>query len=47
LVSDSALAINRFRGRFRTAQVLILGTYFVAQCLIALSVEQGPLFSNR
>ncbi|NIO03659.1 MAG: lysoplasmalogenase [Proteobacteria bacterium] len=47
LVSDSALAINRFRGGFSTAQALILGTYFVAQCLIALSVEQGSLFSSR
>lgn len=37
VVSDSALAVDRFRGRFRGAQVLILSTYFAAQWLIALS----------
>lgn len=37
IVSDSALAVDRFRGRFRSAQLLILGTYFTAQWLIALS----------
>jgi uncharacterized membrane protein YhhN len=37
LVSDSALAINRFRGQYKSAPALILGTYFAAQCLIALS----------
>lgn len=37
LVSDSALAINRFRGQYRAAPVLVLGTYFAGQCLIALS----------
>jgi uncharacterized membrane protein YhhN len=47
IISDSALAINRFRGQFRHAQTLILGTYFSAQSLIALSVEQGPLLSNH
>ena len=35
--SDSALAWNRFRGGFRAAQALVLGTYFPAQWLIALS----------
>jgi len=38
VISDSALAINRFMGRFGAAQALILGTYFSAQWLIALSV---------
>jgi uncharacterized membrane protein YhhN len=38
LISDSALAINRFRGRYESAQALILSTYFAAQWLIALSV---------
>ena len=37
LVSDSALAVNRFRGEFRGAKILTLSTYFVAQWLIALS----------
>ena len=37
VVSDSALALDRFRGRFRGAQALTLGTYFAAQWLIALS----------
>jgi uncharacterized membrane protein YhhN len=36
--SDSALALNRFRRAFRSAQFLILTTYFAAQWLIALSV---------
>jgi uncharacterized membrane protein YhhN len=37
-VSDSALALNRFRRSFRSAQLLILSTYYAAQSLIALSV---------
>jgi uncharacterized membrane protein YhhN len=37
VVSDSALAWNRFVGEFRGAQALILATYFAAQWLIALS----------
>ena len=37
VASDSALAWNRFKGGFRSAQAVILGTYFVAQWLIALS----------
>jgi uncharacterized membrane protein YhhN len=37
IASDSILAVNKFRGRFRLAQLLILSTYFTAQWLIALS----------
>jgi uncharacterized membrane protein YhhN len=37
LISDSALARNRFARPFRAAQALVLGTYFIAQWLIALS----------
>ncbi|HYJ45632.1 MAG TPA: lysoplasmalogenase [Pyrinomonadaceae bacterium] len=37
IASDSLLAVDRFRGRFRSAQLFILGTYFTAQWLIALS----------
>lgn len=36
--SDSLLALNRFRRAFKSAQLLILTTYFLAQWLIALSV---------
>ena len=36
--SDSALALNRFRRGFTSAQLLILSTYYAAQWLIALSV---------
>lgn len=36
--SDSLLALNRFRRPFRSAQFLILTTYYAAQWLIALSV---------
>ena len=35
--SDSLLAWNRFKESFRAAQALVLGTYFAAQWLIALS----------
>lgn len=38
VISDSTLALNRFRQRFWSAQLLVLGTYYAAQWLIALSV---------
>jgi len=38
LVSDSVLAYDRFVKNFGPAQAIILGTYFPAQLLIALSV---------
>jgi uncharacterized membrane protein YhhN len=38
VASDSVLAIERFRGTWRSAPVWVLSTYFVAQWLIALSV---------
>lgn len=37
VASDSALAWNRFRGEFKSAQAFVLATYFAAQWLIALS----------
>ncbi|HWS53492.1 MAG TPA: lysoplasmalogenase [Pyrinomonadaceae bacterium] len=37
VASDTLLAWNRFKGGFRAAQALVLGTYFAAQWLIALS----------
>jgi uncharacterized membrane protein YhhN len=39
VVSDSALALDRFRRRFPAAQPLVLATYFLAQALIALSIR--------
>jgi uncharacterized membrane protein YhhN len=38
VISDTILAINRFRGAFRPARALNLITYFAAQLLIASSV---------
>jgi uncharacterized membrane protein YhhN len=38
LVSDSVLAYDRFAKKLGPAQVIILGTYFPAQLLIALSI---------
>jgi uncharacterized membrane protein YhhN len=38
LISDSALAYDRFVRRFGPAQAVVLGTYFPAQLLIALSI---------
>lgn len=39
--SDAVLAWNRFRHPFATVQAVVLPTYFVGQCLIALSVGTG------
>ncbi len=38
VASDSVLAVERFRGTFRSAPFWVLSTYFAAQWLIALSV---------
>lgn len=38
VASDSALAVERFKGAFRSAPIWVLSTYFAAQWLIALSV---------
>jgi len=38
VMSDSALAVERFKGRFRAAPFWVLSTYFAAQLLIAMSV---------
>jgi uncharacterized membrane protein YhhN len=37
VISDSILAVDKFKQSFRSAQLLILVTYFAAQLLIALS----------
>ncbi len=39
LISDSALAIGRFRGEFAGGTLVVLGTYWCAQWLIARSVQ--------
>lgn len=38
VMSDSVLAVERFRGSWRSAPLWVLSTYFAAQALIALSV---------
>ena len=37
IASDSMLALDKFKGRFRSAQLLTFSTYAIAQWLIALS----------
>lgn len=39
VISDSALALDRFRSRFASARFLVLSTYFSAQWFLALSVN--------
>ncbi len=38
VLSDAVLALDRFRGPFPAAKLAVLGTYYPAQILIALSV---------
>lgn len=38
VLSDATLALNHFRRRFWYAQLLVLGSYYLAQWLIALSI---------
>jgi alkenylglycerophosphocholine/alkenylglycerophosphoethanolamine hydrolase len=38
VLSDSALAINRFVRPFKAVHAVVLSTYYAAQWLIALSV---------
>ena len=40
IISDSILALNRFREPFAVARVLNLSTYFAAQWLIAFSISK-------
>ena len=42
LISDSALAVNRFRGGYKSAPALIPSTHFAAQWLMARPVGQEP-----
>jgi uncharacterized membrane protein YhhN len=39
LVSDSALALNKFKKKFKRAELIILSTYYLSIWLIALSVS--------
>lgn len=41
VVSDALLAWDRFRTSFRSSRAAVLTTYFLAQWLIALSVQAG------
>ena len=47
LISDSAIAINRFYESFWGADLLIMATYFIGQWLIALSVGQSSVNSEQ
>lgn len=38
VISDSVLALDRFREKFHSARIIVLSTYWLAQWLIALSV---------
>jgi uncharacterized membrane protein YhhN len=40
LLSDSTLALNRFRAKFRLAELLVLSTYYASIWLTALSVHR-------
>ena len=44
LLSDALLAWNRFRLKFKSAQVLILSTYYAAQWALAMSLSQPLAF---
>ena len=47
IISDSVLALNRFREPFEVARALNLSTYFAAQWLIALSISKKGEMSVR
>ncbi|MBC8221042.1 MAG: lysoplasmalogenase [Proteobacteria bacterium] len=41
ILSDALLAWNRFRVKFKSAQLFILGTYYTAQWALAISLSQS------
>jgi uncharacterized membrane protein YhhN len=41
VISDSVLALDRFQSRFASARLIVLSTYFGAQWLLALSVNNS------
>ena len=44
LISDALLAWNRFRMELKSPQFLILGTYYVAQWALAMSLGQPNVY---
>lgn len=44
LISDALLAWNRFRMKFKSAQFLIMGTYYVAHWALAMSLGQPNVY---
>ena len=44
LISDAMLAWNRFRMKFKSTQILILDTYYVAQWALAMSLGQPNVY---
>ena len=44
LISDALLAWNRFRMKLKSAQFLIMGTYYVAQWALAMSLGQPNVY---
>jgi uncharacterized membrane protein YhhN len=46
IISDSVLAINRFRQPFEMARALTLSTYFAAQWMIAFSINERNLLER-
>jgi uncharacterized membrane protein YhhN len=44
LISDALLAWNRFRMKLKSAQFLIMGTYYVAQWVLAMSLGQPNVY---
>ena len=43
-ISDALLAWNRFRMKFKSAQFFIMGTYYVAQWVLAMSLGQPNVY---
>ena len=44
LISDALMAWDRFRMKFKSAQFLIMGTYYVAQWALAMSLGQPNVY---
>ena len=44
LISDALLAWDRFRMKFKPAQFFIMGTYYVAQWALAMSIGQPNVY---
>ena len=44
LISDALLAWDRFRMKFKSAKFIIMGTYYVAQWALAMSIGQPNVY---